>query len=115
MSITWRPATWTEIEQGIAIQPKHRGDALVGVEAAMDGWKQLFRDPFFRSAVLESGHVIGGHNLIGFGASVLVSAAFADAEIAAPRPNINSRVIASIQSGRPVLATPKQVARANAG
>jgi hypothetical protein len=53
--------------------------------------------------------------MVGFGASVLVSSEFADAELANPRPDINSRVIASIHSGRSVLATPLEVARANSG
>jgi hypothetical protein len=51
--------------------------------------------------------------MVGFGASVLVSSEFADAELANPRPDMNSRVMASIHSGRPVLATAREVARAN--
>jgi hypothetical protein len=53
--------------------------------------------------------------MVGFGASVLVSSEFADKELANPRPDINSRVMASIHSGRSVLATPHEVARANSG
>jgi hypothetical protein len=64
---------------------------------------------------LEANPAIQGHRLIGLGASVLVSPAFANAEIADPRPDINSRVIASIHSGQSVLATRNEVARANAG
>jgi hypothetical protein len=75
----------------------------------------MFRDPFFLSAVLESSPAIGGYRQVGFGASVLVRSAFAEAEIADPRPDINSRLIAGIHAGQPLLATRNDVARANAG
>jgi hypothetical protein len=115
MPITWRPATWNDIEPGLSIQPKYRGEALVGVKAALEAWKHLIRDRFFNSCVLESSSFPRSHQMVGFGASVLVSSEFADAELANPRPDINSRVMASIQSGRSVLATPHEVARANSG
>src|SRR5271169_3700650 len=111
MSMTWRLATWDDIENGLTIQPKHWGDAKVGREAAVKAWKVLFRSPFFLSVALESSPAIQGHHMVGFGASVLVSKEFADAEIANPEPDINSRVIASIHSEHPVLATQKEVAR----
>ena len=113
MPITWRPATWDDIEPALQIQPVYRGDALVGAGAALEAWKHLVRDRFFNSCVLESSCLPRGRRIVGFGASVLVSSEFADAELANPRPDINSRVMAGIQSGRPVLATPREVARAN--
>lgn len=115
MPITWRPAVWADIEPGLSIQERDRGDALVGMKACMDAWGHLFSGPFFNSAVLESSPIIQGQRLIGFAACVFVSSAFADAEIANPRPDVNSRVIASIHSGQPVLSTRDEVARANSG
>ncbi len=115
MALVWRPAAWMDIEPGLAIQPKHRGDALVGTQAAIEVWKHLFHDPFFASAVLEVSPIIRGHSLVGFGASVFISAEFAGTEISNLRPDINSRLIAGIHAGRPVLATRNEVAQANAG
>jgi hypothetical protein len=115
MPITWRTATWGDIEEGLSFHERYRGDAVVGLAAAFHCWRDLVRDPFFASAALEAEPAIQGHRLVGVGASVLVSRAFANAEIANPRPDINSRVIASIYSGRSVLATRNEVARANAG
>lgn len=115
MPITWRPATRIDLEPSLLIQPKSRGDALVDTNVAVDNWRSLLRYPFACATVLEASPAIGGHHLIGFGASVVVSPSFADAEIANPRPDINSRVIASIHSSRPVLATRSEVARANSG
>lgn len=51
---------------------------------------------------------------MGFGASVFVSAEFMDAEIANPRDDINSRVIASVHAGQPVVLTREETGRANA-
>jgi hypothetical protein len=114
MPITWRPATWSDIEVGLSLQPRNRGNALVGPEAAIECWKQVVHSPFFASAFLEANPAIHGYRLIGFGCSVVISPAFADAEIRNPRPDINSRIVARIHAGRPVLATWNEVARANA-
>jgi len=75
----------------------------------------LVRDPFFIAVAFESDPPIRGHRIIGFGASAFVSAAFMDAELADPHPDINSRIIASVHSGQSVLLTRDEIARANAG
>jgi hypothetical protein len=87
----------------------------VGWEAAAHAWKYMVASPFFASAVLEASPAIDGHRLIGLGASILVTSTFADTEIANPSPDINSRVVASICSGQPVVATRNEIAMANAG
>jgi hypothetical protein len=91
------------------------GAGLVGPDAALVVWAHLQRDPYFVSAVFEADPPIRGHRLVGFGASVFVSAAFMDAEIATPVADINSRVIASIHTGRSVVLNRAQIGRANAG
>ncbi len=115
MTITWRAGTLADIEPGLSILTGHRGDALVGAKAAAEIWQHLARDPFFASAAIESSPAIKGHRMLAYGASVMVSHAFADAEIENPRPELNSRVVASIHEGRSVLATRNQVAQSNAG
>ncbi|HEX4008006.1 MAG TPA: hypothetical protein VHX60_17665 [Acidobacteriaceae bacterium] len=115
MAISRRPATWADIEPGLSMQEWNRGSALVGMEAARQCWQRLFRSPFFGSAVLEAHPPIEGNRLVGFGASVLVTSAFADAELAHPRPDINARIVAALHAGEPVVPTRDQVAEANAG
>lgn len=115
MPITWRPATWDDIEPGLSMQEWNRGAALVGTDCATRCWQRLFHNPFFATAVLESSQPIQGHRLVGFGASVLVTPAFVDAELAHPRPDINSRIIAAVRADEPVVPTREQVAEANAG
>jgi hypothetical protein len=115
MPITWRPANVADIDRCLSIQPLYLGDALVEKRAAVDAWKRLARDGFSASIVLESTLMPVGNRIVGFGASVFLSSAFASAEIANPRPDINSRIIAGVHSGQSVLATPEEVARGNAG
>lgn len=115
MPITWRPATGADLEPGLAMQEWNRGAALVGIEAARQCWQRLLRNPFFATAVLEAAPPIQGNRLVGFGASVLVTPAFVDAQLAHPCPDINSRIIAAMHAGTPVTPTREQVAEANAG
>lgn len=114
MPITWRPATWDDIEPSLAIQPNNRGDGLPDARLALASWKTFFHDPFFFSAVIESSPPIQGHRLIGLGAAVLVNSQFADAEVSNPQPDITSRIMASLHSARSALATWNEVAQANA-
>lgn len=115
MPVSWRFATWNDIAPALQIERSKLGDTLVDTPAAMGAWKQIFENPFFASGALESEPPVLGHRLVGFGASVMIRSDFADAEIAHPRPDINSRIIASIHSGESVLAERSEVARANAG
>ena len=85
MAITSRPATLADIERCVSIQPLYLGNALVGRRAAVDAWKQLARDGFSASNVLESTPLPPGDRIVGFGASVFLAPAFANAELASPR------------------------------
>jgi hypothetical protein len=113
--IAWRPATRSDIEPSLEIQPKNYGSRLVGRQAALEAWQYMATDPFFASAVLEANPPIGGLSRIGFGASVFIKTSFADAEIGSPRPDLNSRIVAGIHAGRSPLLTRSEVAQANAG
>jgi hypothetical protein len=115
MSMTWRPATSSDIEPGLSIQASGCGDGPVGLKAALDAWKYLFRESFFISVALESSPPIHGHTRIGFSAALLVSSRFMDAEVANPQPDVTARIIASVHAGRSVAATRNEVARADAG
>jgi hypothetical protein len=113
--MSWRPIREADLLACLAIQPSNQGDKLVGLEAALEVWRGLLRDPFFIAVAFESDPPIGGHSLIGFGASAFVSTEFMGAEIANPRPDINSRIIATVRSGKSVLLTRDELASANAG
>ena len=57
----------------------------------------------FYCAMVESEIPIAGRRIVGFGASTFVQAAFAEQELTDPRPGLNTRIIASIASGHPVI------------
>lgn len=114
MRITWRRAALKDIGPCLALQPRNRGDALPDVSSAITPWKALFNAPFFLSVVIESSAAVLESRLIGFGAGVLVSPKFVDAELARPREYVASRIFASLEEGRSVLATREMVAKDNA-
>src|ERR1035438_853691 len=115
MTMTWRPAVWADAEEGLSIQPKNWGDALVGFEAALEAWRSIVASPFFASAVLDRRAAHKAAELIGFGAAIFITSAFAEAEIGNPSPDVNSRAVAAIAARQPLLATYQEVAQANAG
>jgi hypothetical protein len=114
-SFTWRKTTEADLAACLEVQPVHVGDQLTGPEIARKVWRRMLADPAMVTAVFECEPPIEGRRIAGFGAAAFVGAEFADAELANPRPHINARVIESLYAGRPVLLTPGEIARANAG
>ncbi len=64
---------------------------------------------------METEAPVAGHKIVGCGLGVFVTQAFADREIAHPQPGINSRIIASAASGKPVLLSRAEIGEGNAG
>jgi len=113
-----RPMTWREVCEAdllrcLEIQPHHWGDEIVGRNQAQVVWRELIRSRIFNSVVLEA-KVGPSVSILGFGASVFVTAAFASEELANPRPGLNSRIIESIASRNSVVLTESSLASANA-
>jgi hypothetical protein len=99
--MTWREACEADLVECLAIEPRHLGDEIVGRERALGIWKELLQTRAFHSCVVESASLPG--RILGFGASVFVTADFATREIENPRPGINSRIFASIADGSSVV------------
>jgi hypothetical protein len=114
-SFTWRKTTAADLAACLDVQPVHLGDQLTGPQIAHQVWREILADPAMVTAVFECEPPIEGRRVVGFGAAVFVRAEFAEAELANPRPYINARVIENLHAGRPVLLTPGEIARANAG
>ena len=111
----WRPIDKSDLEACLDTQPACIGDALVGRESAIRVWRELLRSPAFNGNVIETERPIAGHRIVGCGIGVFVDPAFVDAELRAPRPGINARIIASIASGDPVVLEAGAIAAGNAG
>jgi len=97
----------------LEIAPAHIGDELVGRAHAIRAWGTMIQSPSFKAAVIEADPPIAGHRVVGFGSAVFVSRAFAEDEISNPRPGLNSRIIASIHSGWPVILSDAAIRSAN--
>jgi DNA-binding CsgD family transcriptional regulator len=113
--VRWRTPTLADLPQCLDVQRTQLGDELVGEDRARRVWTQLIGLPACISAVFESAPPKGPPRIIGFGASVFVSSAFAAAELGQPRPGINARIVASIHEGRSVVLGREEIARSNAG
>jgi hypothetical protein len=90
------------------------GHEFVGRARALAAWQGLLTARSFQAVVFESDEPIQGHRIVGFAASVFVSAGFAEGEAADPKPGLNARLIASIVSSKSVVLTAKELAHANA-
>jgi hypothetical protein len=111
----WRPIREVDLFTCLEIQPACIGDQIVGRGAALRVWKALLDNPSFQATVIESEAPIAGHKIVGCGMGVFVAEAFADKEIGDPRTGLNSRIIASVASGDPVLLSRAEIGAGNAG
>ena len=103
--MNWREANAEDLIDCLHIEPRAWGDEIVGRERALDAWRMLAGSLVCNSAVVE----IGGskRKKVGFGLSVFVTREFADKELERPRPGINSRIVASVVKGKPVVCAEK--------
>ena len=111
----WRPITETDLAECLQIQPACIGDQLVGRTTALRVWQDLLGSPSFKANVIESERPLGGHRIVACGMGVFVSGAFAEREIRTPRPGLNSRIIAGVASGEPLVLSRDEIAAGNAG
>lgn len=112
--MSWRPIRPAELEVCLSINPKGLGHEIVGRTRAIAVWRWLLKSRSFQSFAIESDKPIQGHGIVGFGASVFVSAAFVEREAADPKPGVNSRLISGIASSQPIVLSAKQVGYENA-
>jgi DNA-binding CsgD family transcriptional regulator len=96
----WRGVREDDLTACLGVAPARIGTELVGYDRAVEAWKIMMRSRSFQSAVIEADSPIAGHRIVAFGAAVFVSRAFADEELSNPRPGLNARIIASIDSGQ---------------
>ena len=113
VKMIWRPAREDDLPQCLAVNPAAMGHEAVGRRRAALAWRTLLRLPSCLAVVVESKKPIAGRHIVGFGASAFVSAAFAQAEIAAPKPGLNARIISSIDAGHPVVLSEAELRHAN--
>jgi hypothetical protein len=99
--MTWREVCEADLPECLNIEPRHRGDEIVGRELATAAWKKLIRSRSFHSCVIESASLPG--RILGFGASLFVTSEFATRELQYLKPGLNSRIIAAIANQEPAI------------
>jgi hypothetical protein len=112
-SLHWRLSRESELIDWLTSYPAAMGHELVGRERALAAWSKLARMRSFCSVAVESDEPIAGHRIIGFGASVFVSTAFAEQEISRPQPGLVGRIISSIDVSDPVVLTTAELRQLN--
>ena len=110
---SWRKTRAGDLPACLALHPAKNGAESVGSALAMKAWQQLFdMTHATRTAVVEM-HGKSEAKIVGFGLAVFVKKSFAEAEVRNPKPGLNSRIIASVAAGKPVVATFEEVRDAN--
>lgn len=109
----WRDLRDEDLVECLELDQAHIGEELVGRARAVEIWKRLIRARAFNSTVMEATRPPQGHRIVGFGAAVFVTPAFADAEISDPRPCLTSRIIASLDSRRSVVLSEAELRSGN--
>jgi hypothetical protein len=87
----------------------------VGRSTALRIWKGFLHEPSFLANVIESERPIAGRRIVACGMGVFVMKAFADREIKAPQPGLNSRIIAAVAAEESILLSRAQIAAGNSG
>ena len=110
----WRPFRKADLPHCLELEPASLGDHIVGRRGALRVWNSLLEDPSFHGTVIESDRPIAEHQIVGCGMGIFVTTAFADAETTSPRPGLNSRIIAAVAAGEPILLGRESIAQGNA-
>lgn len=111
----WREVNEAELAECLDIEPRMWGDEIVGRERALAGWKEMLRSRSFNSAVIETDGLDGGRRTVAFGSSVFVTAEFVDRELRCPQPGMNSRILAGVLAGEPVVHPEANLSDGKAG
>ena len=113
--LSWRTLVEGDLGVGLAMCHGCSGDELLGGKRALAAWRQLASMRSFASAVVVDDTAAGKDRLVGMGAAVFVTRAFADQEIADPQPGLNARIISSVDARRPVVLSEAQLQIGNTG
>lgn len=113
VGFSWRNTTAKDLVQCLQLRPAKRGAENIGDERAIKAWCKLFQLTYASRSALVEMHCYGKTEIVGFGLSAFVKENFAEAELHDPRPGLNARIIESIDSGKSVVASYREIRDAN--
>jgi hypothetical protein len=111
--LRWRLSRENELMDWLTAYPAAMGHEFIGRDRALRAWGKLSRMRSFCGVAVESDEPIEGHRIIGFGASVFVSTAFAERETARPQPGLVARIISSLDACDPVVLSEAELRHLN--
>jgi hypothetical protein len=111
--LTCRSLSVGDLNEGLSLWPGCAGDEIVGPERARAAWCRVLSMRAFGGAVVETEPRVNGRRLVGIGAAVFVTQAFADQEVAEPQPGLNARIISSLEGGQPAVLSEHQLQAGN--
>jgi DNA-binding CsgD family transcriptional regulator len=85
----------------------------VGTTRAIGVWKRLFHTTGFNCTAIEAHTPISNARIVGFCSSVFVNTRFVNEEIARPRPQVNARIVESVNSGKSIVLTESELRSGN--
>jgi hypothetical protein len=110
---SWRKISARDLPVCLKLHPAKNGAEDVGLPIATVAWLELLNMTHAsRGAVVEL-NSYENVEIVGFGFAAFVRKSFIDAELLAPKPGLNCRVINSIALGHSVIATYDEVRAAN--
>lgn len=112
-SFSWRKTKANDLRECLQFRPAKRGAENIGNERALKAWYRLFELTYASRSALVEMHSQGKTELVGFGLSAFVKESFAESELRDPRPGLNGRIIESIDNGRSVIASFREIRDAN--
>jgi hypothetical protein len=113
--LSWRIPAQRDLETCLQLHPAKMGAERIGVARAIKAWREVLEgEETSKSALVERTSASGGE-IVGFGISAFVKQSFADREVAHPEPGLNMRIIESIDSGRSVIPSYRELREANTG
>ena len=113
--VAWRSPVHADLSRCLDLHPASRGSEILGERRALQTWASPLGRPAFNAAIVEIADAPVSESFVGFGAVVFVTRDFAEAELAAPAPGLNSRVLASVAGGKPVVLDERGLRTNNAG
>lgn len=97
----------------LSVSPGRMGDELTERAETIQVWRSLTREPAWTSTVAETTDGSGLRRIVGFGSDALISREFVDAELANPRPGLNSRILYDFRRKLPAVLNPAQIREGN--
>ncbi len=113
MDLTYRPLVAADVRACLELIQGHLAYPADVLDDIARAWRRLLRDEALHGAVVEMMDARGAAVIVGFGASVFVTSAWAAHARSGDEPYLSVRTLQQELDGRPSILRPLDIARAN--